>query len=301
MIKFSIIIPTYNRASFIEKAILSVLAQTYEEWELIIIDDGSTDDTYKVCNSFNDPRIKYTYQNNSERSAARNKGIDIAKGEWVCFLDSDDYFLPNHLEQLTNTIKQENLKNVILACGLYTEKNGNRTKKKLLNFEVHPVREISEKFLIPTQVCVYREILINNRFDENFCLWEDTHLWMRIAAQFPVIQINQYTTVQIHHKDSTVAIGSKEIKIKDVKRYIEAIKSLSENYSFIFNGIFNQQDFIDYVDRKYRMYLYQARQKGQLKTALKIWWMGLLHHPSIYMLSEFPKILINKVGIGIHE
>jgi glycosyltransferase involved in cell wall biosynthesis len=300
MLKFSIIIPTYNRATHIKYAIESVIAQTYEEWELIIIDDGSTDDTCKICTSINDHRIKYIYQNNSERSAARNKGIDIAKGEWICFLDSDDYFLPNHLEQLMNTINRENLKNIMLASGLYTEKNGNRTKKELLNFEVHPVREISEKFLIPTQVCVSREILINNRFDENFCLWEDTHLWMRIAAQFPVIQINLYTAVQIHHKDSTVAIGSKKIKINDVNRYIEAIKSLSENYSLIFNGILNQQDFIDYADRKYRMYLYQARQKGQVITALKIWWMGLLHHPSLYLLSELPKIFINKIGIGIH-
>jgi len=89
---FSIIIPTYNRASMIPKAIESVLQQTFVEWELIIIDDGSIDNTAEIVKTYTDSRIKYIWQENQERSVARNKGISIAKGRYICFLDSDNKY-----------------------------------------------------------------------------------------------------------------------------------------------------------------------------------------------------------------
>jgi glycosyltransferase involved in cell wall biosynthesis len=95
---FSIILPTYNRASFLSRSIGSVLIQDFQDWELLIIDDGSTDHTKEIVNSFNDQRIKYIYQENSERSAARNHGIKLATAEWICFLDSDDEYLQEHLK-----------------------------------------------------------------------------------------------------------------------------------------------------------------------------------------------------------
>ena len=108
---FSIIIPTYNRAHMIDVAIQSVLDQTSSNWELIIVDDGSTDDTKEVVEQFNDPRIKYVYQENQERSAARNRGILVSNGEWICFLDSDDEFPSERLERFKESIaKQKNNK-----------------------------------------------------------------------------------------------------------------------------------------------------------------------------------------------
>jgi len=96
---FSIIVPTYNRAHLISKAIESVIAQSFVNWELIIVDDGSTDKTMDLIASYQekDTRIRYIYQENAERSAARNNGIDHAKGEYICFLDSDDYYLKKNL------------------------------------------------------------------------------------------------------------------------------------------------------------------------------------------------------------
>ena len=98
-IKFSIILPTYNRAYLLPYAIESVIEQSYKNWELIIVDDGSTDNTRDLVKKYKkkDKRITYIYQDNSERSAARNNGILRASGEWVCFLDSDDKYLSNHL------------------------------------------------------------------------------------------------------------------------------------------------------------------------------------------------------------
>src|SRR5690554_3168461 len=92
---FSIVIPTFNRASYITKAIESVINQTINDWELIIIDDGSSDNTFEVIKPYLlDQRIKYQYQINQERSIARNNAVKISLGEYICFLDSDDYYLP---------------------------------------------------------------------------------------------------------------------------------------------------------------------------------------------------------------
>ena len=102
---FSIIIPTYNRAHIIHRPIDSIIAQTFTDWELIIVDDGSTDHTQAIVDSYNDSRIKYIWQENQERSSARNHGIKLAKGEWICFQDSDDEYLPEHLQVLNEGIQ----------------------------------------------------------------------------------------------------------------------------------------------------------------------------------------------------
>src|SRR5690606_12236032 len=95
---FSIIVPTYNRVSFIRKTIVSVLHQSYQNFEIVIIDDGSTDNTEKVILSLQDLRIKYYKKENEERAVARNCGIEKATGDYVTFLDSDDILYPNHFE-----------------------------------------------------------------------------------------------------------------------------------------------------------------------------------------------------------
>jgi glycosyltransferase involved in cell wall biosynthesis len=105
MIKFSIIIPAYNRFDMVQKAINSVLLQTYPHYELIVVDDGSTDDTYKISNIFKD-KIKLIKQENLGVSAARNKGIEISSHEYIAFLDSDDIWLPEKLQEHVNFIQE---------------------------------------------------------------------------------------------------------------------------------------------------------------------------------------------------
>jgi glycosyltransferase involved in cell wall biosynthesis len=299
-LKFSIIIPTFNRAHHIEKAIQSVLDQTFEDWELLIIDDGSTDHTRELIRKYKDPRLHYHYQKNAERSAARNKGVELAKGEWLCFLDSDDLYLKDHLETIAYHIKKNELQDVLICCGLYIQHDTNRVKKDLLDLSNGMVNEIAHKFLIPTQVCVRRNILKEERFDIRFSLWEDTHLWMRIAALYPIHQIPKYTCIQNIHMGSTVSSGLKKVKLKDVNRYVKAVQDLADNYQERFIGRFEKTDFDHYIDSKYRMYLYQARQNRQILTAVQIVFKALIHRPSLYLLSEVPKVFLNKLGIGIH-
>ena len=104
---FSIIIPTYNRGHVLGKTIQSVINQNFNDWELIVVDDGSTDNTKNIINDFskNDSRIRYIYQDNQERSAARNNGIENSNGKYICFLDSDDEYLQHHLSTFYDEIK----------------------------------------------------------------------------------------------------------------------------------------------------------------------------------------------------
>lgn len=93
----SVVIPAFNRAHVINKAITSVLSQTFKDYEIIVIDDGSTDNTQEVVKNIKDGRIHYLFQENGGGSKARNTGIDAARGKYIAFLDSDDVFLPHHL------------------------------------------------------------------------------------------------------------------------------------------------------------------------------------------------------------
>lgn len=100
MVKVSIIIPVYNTEHFLKRCIDSILAQTYSDWELVLVDDGSKDSSGKICDEYAhlDNRIIVIHKSNGGVSSARNVGLDIAKGEYVCFMDSDDWVEPSYLE-----------------------------------------------------------------------------------------------------------------------------------------------------------------------------------------------------------
>ena len=122
---FSIVIPTYNRAKVIGGALEFVAAQTFQSFEVIIIDDGSTDYLLAAIESFADPRIHCFRQANAGGAAARNRGIDEARGEFIAFLDSDDRFLPGHLEAMRNIVQGRS--NVVAYAQVIVDRNKGAT------------------------------------------------------------------------------------------------------------------------------------------------------------------------------
>jgi glycosyltransferase involved in cell wall biosynthesis len=100
---FSVIVPVYNTAAYVREAIASVQAQSFKDWELILVDDGSTDDSPQICDSFAGEKIHVLHQTNQGVSAARNAGIACAKGEWLLFLDSDDAYDKNFMHVLAKS------------------------------------------------------------------------------------------------------------------------------------------------------------------------------------------------------
>jgi glycosyltransferase involved in cell wall biosynthesis len=218
---FSVILPTYNRAHLLPKAIQSLVDQTFGDWELIIVDDGSTDDTKAVVEKFQDERIRYVYQENQERSAARNNGINQAKGTFICFLDSDDYFLKDKLTNLY-TAQQGSKNNSIWFDGLISEHNGSQ---KRLPFPViengyNNFEFILSNTLFSQQICGNIEIFKLFQFNPSIRIGEDMELWFRIASEFTFIPIEKsYQTVILEHDD-------RSINIKKGNVYLEQLQTL---------------------------------------------------------------------------
>ncbi len=208
---FSIILPTYNRASMISRAIESVINQSFTNWELIIVDDGSTDNTKGIVDSFikSDKRIKYFYQENSERSAARNNGISKAKGDWICFLDSDDLYHNNHLETFFNFISEHQFKKGLFFSGVsygkYDESQQYYDNSGKNNLEFVLLNTIG----VP-RACCHKTILLENKFDNKIRIGEDKELWSRIVQNYSLFFHEKKTFIEIEHSNRSINILSKK-------------------------------------------------------------------------------------------
>ncbi len=211
-LKFSIILPTYNRANLLSYAIESVIEQSYNNWELIIIDDGSTDNTRELAKKYieKEKRIKYIYQDNSERSAARNNGILRANGDWVCFLDSDDKYLSNHLLMLKNLIYSQNFKEGLYFCGI---KN---SFKNSLTYNLNNVEFVLYNSISTPQACVNKEVLLKYLFNKNLKIGEDRDLWGRILTNYDLYYHDTQTIIQTEHKNRSVNMGSEYENLKSL-------------------------------------------------------------------------------------
>lgn len=201
---FTIVIPAYNRAKELPETIKSVQNQTFTNWELIVVDDGSTDNTKTVVEGMNDIRVKYFWQKNAERSAARNTGARLAQGTYICFLDSDDKFLPNHLETLRNCEQIEKKLKVLAFTNCRVIKNGVDTNFEIPHLTGNPLVFFIENPVIPARVCIHRDIFEKHQFHEKITIVEDTLLWIKIAADFKVVHINKDTVHYMIHENNSV-------------------------------------------------------------------------------------------------
>ena len=205
---FSIVVPTYNRADLLGIAIESVLKQTYTYWELVIVDDGSTDNTANVVKGYADNRIRYIYQTNAERSVARNNGIVQSTGQYICFLDSDDYYLPERLILLHDSITKRNCPVAMFYTGVMIDKTGQLNRLGMDYKRYTDIFDsIAGSFIGCPQACISREILLEFKYDPRFRIGEDMELWLRIARKYPVIYLDeQYTFVALEHDDRSVNV-----------------------------------------------------------------------------------------------
>ncbi|MBD3223088.1 MAG: glycosyltransferase [Caldithrix sp.] len=189
----SVIIPAYNREQLIVRTIESVLAQTDLPAEVIVIDDGSTDYTAKVLDTFGS-KIKIVHQEHSGVSKARNTGIQLANSPWLAFLDSDDVWLSQKLEQ-AKKFWQENPHYSIFQSEEIWIRGGRRVnpKRKHRKFGGWIFRKSLPLCIVsPSAVIVHRRVFEQvGVFDENFTVCEDYDLWLRIAAQFIIGLDNQ--------------------------------------------------------------------------------------------------------------
>ncbi len=226
---FSIITPTYNRASFLEEMSASVAAQTFQDYEHIIVDDGSTDGTEELIKRLMETHSKIVYikQENKGRSIARNVGIEAAKGEYICFLDSDDVWLPTHLEVLKTATTDQSVSAMFHTGLVWFYEEGSPNHKvvyvKRENF-ISDVEYVIANEFAPDCMCIYHSILRKHKFRPELFINEDVELWARIAASYPVIGIANHTAMLRVHAGNT----DKEFK--------DSISPRIESFSYIFDN-----------------------------------------------------------------
>jgi glycosyltransferase involved in cell wall biosynthesis len=184
----SIVIPTYNRANLINKAIQSILDQTYKNWELIIVDNYSEDNTREVIDAFNDDRIViYSRPRTGSVAASRNLGVANSNGDWIAFLDSDDWWFPKKLEYVSKRFQKEldliyhDLR-IVATDGMPL--NRSKTKSRRLNESIYLDLLLNGNDIALSSVVVRKEIFLKvNGMNESpsFFAVEDYDTWLRIA------------------------------------------------------------------------------------------------------------------------
>lgn len=201
----SVIIPTYNRAHTVSRAIQSVLNQTYQDFEIIVVDDCSTDNTEEVVKGFNDSRICYIrHEQNRGGSAARNTGIRIARGEYIAFLDSDDEWLPNKLAEQMRVFYSDRNCGAVYTDLLHVCKDGHAEVHK----GYHPEGWILKDLLVTnvvgsaSSVVVKRECFkVVGLFDEKLPSCQDWDMWIRIAKHYTFRSIPEPLVKYLWHQE----------------------------------------------------------------------------------------------------
>lgn len=195
--KVSVIIPCYNQAQFLTDAIHSVLAQTYRDFEIIVVDDGSTDNTFQVASSFGGP-VLCIRQENRGLAGARNKGIQHAKGEFIAFLDSDDMWFPRYLAIMLLPFSVFPTIGATYCGWQYVDSAGRllpRTNIRVVPPEKTYSAMVFMDFMIPSGVFVRRECFDHlGLFDENLRVaqgCEDWDMWLRILSRYRMIGVPQ--------------------------------------------------------------------------------------------------------------
>jgi len=210
----SVVIPTHNRKEFIGETVDSVLAQTYTDLEVIVVDDGSTDGTsdYMQTRYADEPRVRYVWQENAERSAARNRGIDEARGEFVAFLDSDDLWLPKKLEMQMRLMEAR--PEVVMAlcwtsnCGLKEDQSVFTIlpEKEDCNTQGFHQRLVALNRIISATPLIRKSVFekcAKFSLDDKVICFEDWELWIRVACYGKVDVVPQVLAIRRHHPGNT--------------------------------------------------------------------------------------------------
>lgn len=233
----SVVLPTYNRAHTVRTAIDSVLAQSYEDFELIVVDDGSTDDTPAVVGDVSDPRVRYLQlPENRGANVARNAGIRESDGEYIAFQDSDDVWRPRKLELQVQAFEQAPDDVGVVYTGYYRVHNGERQYgprgKETVAGDVHEEMLKGNGWFIPTAIAAVRRTCFDTvgLFDERLQRLQDWEMWLRLSEQYDFEFIHEPLVEKRMQRDD-VSVRS------DTEAFIDAMELILSEYREEFRSV----------------------------------------------------------------
>ena len=220
---FSVVIPLYNKEQSIANTIQSVLNQSFQEFEVVIINDGSTDNSVQVVQGINDQRIRLIHQENQGVSAARNKGIEEAKNEWIAFLDGDDLWEVNHLEEIVKMMKAYPQEKVYVTSFKYSDNREfyrHTRKKPIFKIKDYFKDVVKENLIWTSIVVIHRDCFINvGMFNTKYIRGEDIDLWIRLAKNYNIIKTNKITAiyrVEAENRSNSTSVPIKKTYLCDI-------------------------------------------------------------------------------------
>jgi glycosyltransferase involved in cell wall biosynthesis len=223
---FSIIIPTYNRATVLGKTIQSIVKQSFTDFEVLIIDDGSIDNTEEIIQAIGDSRIIYFKKKNEERAVARNFGTKHAKGLYVNFFDSDDLMYSDRLQKVADQIQSLQQPDVLFTHYDVINTNEEVIDRTELSFKTFTKNLLHNNFLACGSVFLKRTIALSNLFCEarELITAEDWELWMRLHIQYEFRELPVSTFALVQHKDRSLNTISLDRVIERETYFIQLIK-----------------------------------------------------------------------------
>jgi glycosyltransferase involved in cell wall biosynthesis len=227
----SVIIPTYNRNKVILRSIESVLKQTYSNFEIIIIDDGSTDKTELLLNDLViNNKIHYYKTENLGVSHARNLGVSKASGEWIAFLDSDDEWLPHKLQTQIEYLETNPHLQIVYGQEIWM-RNGLRVNQKKIHQKYGGWifdKCIQQCFIAPSSTMLSKNLFIEmGQFDLDFLVCEDYDLWLKIASQFEIGFIEKPIIIKYGGDEDQLSTQFKAMDYWRIKALVNILKTRS--------------------------------------------------------------------------
>ena len=289
----TIIMPVYNGEKYIQEAINSIINQTYSNWELVIVDDGSTDNTASIIKKFDDSRIKYVYQKNQGPSAARNKGIGLAEGNYIAFIDADDMYVKDKLEKQVAYLEETPAVDIVYndikvidvsSRVLYTLKSEGIYQNREDFLSVLLFRQIIP---LPPSILAKKKCFEKIRFNTKYVHGEDYDLTIRLAQENKYGYLKESLYLYRRHENNLTNDHNKQLQaeIKVVKNLgyekIEEIVNAShfkeKQKQFLLGKIYIK---IEEYGRA-KSTFYQLYEKG-LRHSLLLFYLGNCH----YLLNE---------------
>lgn len=268
---FSIVIPYYKKRQYIERCIDSIISQTYQNFEIILIDDGSDDDVSKLCENKYSNKVTVIKQENKGVSAARNKGIESANHDWVAFIDADDYWINNFLEEIKDAIKKYSEQKIFAGgTAIFYNSQFERPQNKLL-----PVDGMMGVVNFYESICFYdspinsSNIVIKKSHLSKYDLfkvgqknYEDCQLWMRLCVNESIVYINKMLSVYV--KDNLGGASKSGYSAKDFITMMETFDALNHQLSgenLRYFKIFYYRHCMSVVLRYYKNYNKSERNR----------------------------------------
>lgn len=300
--RFSVIIPLYNKAPYVKKALDSVLSQTFKDYELIIVDDGSTDESYIIAKeSLEGTKVNYRLiqQENAGVSTARNNGVTASRGDFICFLDADDWWAQTFLEKM-NSFINDYPDAGIYGTNYYYLKNG-RQRVCVTTAEtgyINYCKVYAEKMQMPLwtgAVCIPRRVFEEfGGFSPQLKLGEDFDLWIRISLKYKVAFLNE--PLAYYFQDSE-AIWRLTGTLRDPKehmlwnlKYLEHVEKNNPDYKKLIDNLRSYDLFPYYLSSQYRNAAKQELAKvdwdRQPKKTLSLYNRPVLFLKCLYSLKK---------------